>query len=582
MKDISKALTITKTSTAESGGATTEKGYEFTFVSDSKEIALLLFRNPGNQPELRLVLDVSVKEGDVFSFALKGMNLEGYYYLFEDKGQYVADPYARRIQSFAHESGNDTYFGRLGNSDYDWEEDSMEQIPAHEMILYKLHVRGFTMNQYSKVAHKGSFLGLQEKIPYLLDLGINVLELMPVYAFHTGMNGVNYWGYGEGFYFAPNSRYSSHPELDETRELKDLIKNLHKNGMEVILEMNFSENTHQSLILDCLRFWKKEYHIDGVHLLVSDRVRQEIGDNPYLKGLKLFYTHWETGWNNQNLYEYNDNFMNVTRRLLKGDENLLQDFANCLKKNEPHVKTVNYITLNNGFTLNDLFTYDRKHNEANGEGNKDGVDFNNSWNCGAEGPTRKKKINDLRLMLMKNAMAILLTAQGIPLLYSGDEFRNSQEGNNNAYCQDNELGWVDWNAKKHHAEFYQYVKALIAFRKEHKILHMEHELYMMDYRYKGYPDMSFHGSRPWYPELEHYNRHIGIMLCGAYAEENTDIFLAYNLHWEDHEIALPYLHGGTWSVVFDTSREEHRESSDPGKINVNRRSVIILVNEKNS
>lgn len=368
---------------------------------------------------------------------------------------------------------------------------------------------------------------------------------MPSYEFEEYAFNFNYWGYGKGFYFLPKAAYSScyGSCVDYTVEFKDMVKKFHKNGMEVYMEFNFTDEVDACMADDCIRYWKESYHIDGARVICNDRIRQVIADDPYLVDIKLFYEYWDDNFRNHNLLEYNEGFENVARKLLKGDEGQLKYFSECFKKNPVHGYTVNFVCDNNGFTLYDLVSYDRKHNEENGENNRDGKDYNNSWNCGEEGDTKNRKILAQRLRNRKNAMCFVLLSQGIPMIYAGDEFGNSQNGNNNAYCQDNETGWLDWSALRKNRKFYNFICTLINFRHNHKVLHIEKELVQSDYKYFGLPDISYHGSKAWYPEMEHYNRHLGILLCGRYAEENEDIYIGMNLHWESIYWLCPRFRG---------------------------------------
>jgi glycogen operon protein len=243
---------------------------------------------------------------------------------------------------------------------------------------------------------------------------------------------------------------------------------------------------------------------------------------------------------------------------------------------------INYITNYYGFTLNDLVSYEQKHNEANGENNTDGTDFNFSWNCGAEGASRKKSIKLLRLKQMKNAMTLVFTAQGTPLIYAGDEFGNSQYGNNNCYCQDNETGWVDWRGLAKNGDLFEYTKALIAFRKSHSILHLDEPLSMLDRYGCGYPDLSYHGNEAWKAQMEGYNHHMGIMYCCKVEGERECIYIAYNLHWESHMFALPSIGNCEWKAVLGTDDNnvivDDELNSD--YIDIKPRSISILVGKQ--
>ena len=455
------------------------------------------------------------------------------------------------------------------------------------MIIYKLHVRGYTKNRFSKVSDKGTFKALAAKIPYIKELGVTAVELMPAYEFVNSGANTNFWGYDGGFYMAPRGAYSASygKHGDYTYEFRDTIKQFHKNGIEVYMEMFFPHGTGSGYIDDCVRYWRREYHIDGVHLICDDNAAGIPADDVFLKGMKIFSTNWDNYGRNDDLYEYNNGFLESARRIIKGDEDQLQGFLYMMRKNTPGRPSVNYIASNDGFTLADVYSYDRKHNEANGENNRDGANYNLSWNCGVEGPTKRRKVVELRNLLMRNAITFVMCAQGIPLIYAGDEFGNSQGGNNNAYCQDNDTGWVDWNALNRNHRFYDFVRTMIDFRKHHACLHMADEAGLTDYKYYGLPDVSYHGVKAWYPELEHYSRQAGIMYCGQYAGDENNLYIAFNMHWEPHELALPNISGRSWQAVLTTGTEGLPDASQINEartVSVPARTIIILEDEKNS
>lgn len=567
-------------------------GWRFAYAASEDTVRLLLYSgageiDAGEEPALIVGLDGYYRGGEVYSFVLEGVDLDGFRYRY-DTGEgtaQTADPYARAVSKQLQNDGSVIYYGILCKDSFDWEGDVPPRIPLEELILYKLHVRGFTRNRFSKVRAKGTFQGVAQKADYFEELGINAVELMPAYEFvNTGVNE-NYWGYDSGFYFAPNSGYSASfgrgkDHAAYTAELKSMVKELHGRGIEVYMEFFFPRNIGAGMIDDCLRFWKSEYHIDGAHVICDERVRILLAEDVFLKDMKLFYSDWYGDCTGGRLLEYNEGFQGVARRLLKGDEDQLQSFLYAMRKNPQYAGTVNYVASNNGFTLADVYAYDRKHNEANGENNRDGVDYNFSWNCGVEGATKKRRVNELRLQLMKNAATFLLMAQGVPMIYAGDEFGNSQDGNNNAYCQDNELGWTDWGAYNRNRKFFGYVKMLIDFRKKHKILHMDREPFLVDYKYFGLPDVSYHGTKAWYPELEHYSRHAGILYCGQYAGDEENIYLAFNMHWEPHELALPSVPGRKWRYLFGTDAAFSLSGNDQRSVTLGARSLAVFTDEE--
>ena len=276
-------------------------------------------------------------------------------------------------------------------------------------------------------------------------------------------------------------------------------------------------------------------------------------------------------------------FMEDMRRFLKGDEGMLQAFEFRNRRNPAEYAVVNYMANTNGFTLMDAVSYDRKHNEKNGEENRDGSDYNYSWNCGAEGPTRKKKIVELRKQLIKNAYLLLFLSQGVPLLMAGDEFGNSQDGNNNAYCQDNAVSWLNWKLLETHKDQVEFVKRLIAFRKSHKMFHMDREPRIMDYKSCGRPDVSYHGENAWKPEFENFRRQFGILYWGAYAKkpdgtDDANFYVLYNMHWEPHMFGLPHLpKGAKWHVICSTADPDVEDLPSDGTGEVLKNQMMLAV-----
>ena len=319
-------------------------------------------------------------------------------------------------------------------------------------------------------------------------------------------------------------------------------------------------------VMECLKYYMLEYHVDGFILNPFVVSLEALNQDPLLKGIKLM--------------QKDDRFQNIMRRFLKGDEGMVWDVIWALKHHTKKDGKFNYITGHTGFTLHDLVSYDGKHNEANGEQNQDGPDYNYSWNCGIEGPSRKKNIVELRNKQVCNAFALLLTAQGMPCILAGDEFGNSQKGNNNVYCQDNETSWLDWNSWKRHEELYTYVKRLIAFRKKHPALHREKALLEQDKIGCGVPDVSYHGENAWQVPAEVPSRQLGVMYSGVDVEDVTCYF-AYNMHWNDHTYALPSLPKKKiwYRVLWDGQglQEDERRVEDQKKIEVEARSVVFLI-----
>lgn len=319
------------------------------------------------------------------------------------------------------------------------------------------------------------------------------------------------------------------------------------------------------MALRAVQFWKQNYHVDGFHILGKGAPLDLIMKDGLLAGTKIMAEGMDTAALYKNrrpgkrcFAEYNLGFLQDMRRFLKSDEDMVPAVQYRIRHNPDDHGVINYITCQDGFTLNDLVSYNYKHNEANGEGNNDGSSYNYSWNCGIEGPSRKQWIRQMRERQMRAAFAMMLFSQGVPMIYGGDEIGNSQEGNNNAYCQDNSIGWIDWRGLRKNASMLAFVKKAVALRKAHPVLHMSESMKEADYLGKGFPDMSFHGERAWFCNMENTSRMIGVMLCGAYAKlpdgsEDDFLYTGYNFHWETRNIALPNLpEGMEWKKVMDT------------------------------
>lgn len=511
-------------------------------VKEGKQCTLLLYKCGENVPMEKIPMKEEAGTGTVRCVMLSDLPAQACEYNYEIDGKIVTDPYAKGIAG--RERWNDQadftphqVRGKLPQKEeYPWEDDCPLRIPEEDVIAYSLHVRGFTRHSSSKVKKKGTFRGVMEKLPYLKELGINQIQCMPVYEFEERGRKVNYWGYGEGFFFAPKASYAA--DHDAQKELKELVKTCHREGIEVVLDFPFTAQTRFQIVEDCLRYYVMEYHIDGFLLNPYQVPVEFLRRDPVLSGTKLLIK--------------DESFQNTMRRFLKGDERMIACVAEQFRRKTSVSGSCNYITNHTGFTLEDLVSYDAKHNEANGEQNQDGPDYNYSWNCGVEGKTRKKQIVKLRQGQKRNAMFLLMTAQGTPCLLAGDEFGNSQGGNNNVYCQDNETGWVDWSRLEREKSFFHYVKELIAFRKKHGILHQKEALTGTDRSGSGIPDISYHGEAAWQIQQEASSRQLGILYSGSPKKE-SNCFLLYNMHWIAHSFALPALpKDQAWYQVMST------------------------------
>lgn len=565
------------------GVSRVQDGVQFAiYLPDRRKCYLKLYRTGEREPEYRIALTDQYRMGSVYFVllhladqaekrALADILTEEYEYLYEADGEELVDPYAAALSDrnkWGKRSGAGQTRGRICLREFVWEEDHPLRIPFSEMILYQLHVRGYTRHSSSKVVHPGTFDGLCEKVPYLKDLGVNGVLLLPPYEFQELQEGkINYWGYGasDTFYFAPKASYSSQPEQAD-QELKRTIKTLHRAGIEVLFDFYFLPGTNLTLMIDCLRYWILEYHVDGFRVNTEVMPAITLASDPILSGVKLLTEYWDPQMlhdagirHTENaLAEYNEGFMNDARRFLKSDEGQVEPFFRRFFRHPDDADVVNFITHVNGFTMMDLVSYDIKHNESNGERNTDGTEYNYSWNCGIEGKSRKKVIINQRMRQIRNAFFMLLCSQGTPMILAGDEFGNTQDGNNNPYCHDDTITWLNWRESKQGNEIREYVKRLIAFRREHPVLHQNRQLQMLDTLSCGVPDLSAHGVQTWRPDYSNYSRMLGILLSGKYVEQasgETDdsIYIIYNMYWETKSFDLPTLPDGSeWHVFLET------------------------------
>lgn len=563
-------------------------------LKEPEKTSLLLYRRGTDEVIREIPMADKHVMGNVYAVKVPGIDAGKYEYNYRVDTKVVQDPCAgviRGRKNFGEPVSNgDGHQIRCGFAfdPYDWKGDVPLRIPYEDAVMYGLHVRGFTMQANSRVRHKGTFRGVAEKAEYLKQLGINQVKLMPAYEFdeiqkrYAGMSmnyrevlenkaeKLNFWGYEKGWYFAPKESYAA--GNDPVKEMKDMVRELHRNGIEVLMEFYFTGGVTFRMAAECLSYWVTEYHIDGFHIVGNDELAKLLAKDSLFTGVKLLSEYFPEGeiYTNgkspryRNLAECNPGFMEDVRGLLKGDEKQLNAFTYRIRKNPACCGVINYMASHDGFTLTDMVTYNDRHNEENGEQNHDGPEKNVSWNCGVEGPTRRKKITELRNRQIKNAFLMLLLASGTPMIQAGDEFGNSQGGNNNPYCLDNETSWTDWKAARRNEELTAFVREVLAFRKRHRILHMPQELKIMDTLSCGYPDLSYHGNRAWYGEFENGNREIGVMYCGQYAGEDEFIYAAYNLHWDEHEFALPNLpEHMEWHMAIDSSVGVYPEGEEP-------------------
>ncbi len=656
-------------------------GVNFTIHSHgATSCELLLFRREIDEPFAILPFPEHYKVGNVYSMIVFKLHIEDFEYAYRldgpynpkkglifDKTKYLLDPYAKAVTGqsqwgVSHSRGQH-YKARVVKDDFDWGKCKQPLIAMDELIIYEMHVRGFTIHPSSGVKFPGTFDGLLEKLPYLKELGVNVVELMPIFEFdetmeareYNGKNLYNYWGYNTVSFFSPNTSYTASTEYNrEGNELKKLIKTFNENGIEVFLDVVFNHTAEgnekgpffsfkgvdnniyylltpegfyynfsgcgntlncnhpivQQMILECMRYWVITYHIDGFRFdLASILGRNEDGSpmkqppllqslafDPILGNVKLIAEAWDAGglyqvgsfpsWNRW--AEWNGKYRDDIRRFLKGDDGLATAAAHRISGSpdlyDPNIRganaSVNFITCHDGFTLYDLYSYNEKHNEANGWENTDGTSDNYSWNCGVEGDTDNIEIIHLRKRMIKNACVTLLCSRGTPMFLAGDEFCNTQFGNNNPYCQDNEISWLDWSLLEKNREIFEFFKYMIQLRKSHEII--RHKCASCSI---GFPDISYHGVTPWIEEFSYIDKYIGIMFAGKRIDQPEDdiIYLAINAYWEGLEITLPELPMGmSWYIVCNTYLEEQKKVRVGKTILAGERSVLVLIAQSNT
>lgn len=666
----------------EFGAVAIPGGVNFTIhTHGATSCELLLFHRKAEEPYAVIPFPESYRIGFCYSMIVFDLDIEEFEYAYRldgpydekkglrfDKNKILLDPYARAVtgqSQWGHvNNAQHGYRARVVQSNFDWGDQRHHSIPMEDLIIYELHVRGFTMDESSCVKHHGTFEGLREKIPYLKELGVNAVELMPIFEFDEMRDVrlidenelIDFWGYNPVSFFAPNTSYCSSMEYNrEGLELKTLIKDLHDNGIEVILDVVFNHTAEgnefgpcfsfkgfdnniyymltpdghyynfsgcgntlncnhpvvRDMILECLRYWVIEYRVDGFRFdLASILGRNDDGtplsQPPLLRSLafdsilgnvKLIAEAWDAGglyqvgsfpsW--KRWAEWNGRYRDDMRRFLKGDDFLAQTAAARITGSpdlyDPAYRggnaSINFLTCHDGFTLYDLYSYNQKHNEANGWGNTDGADDNNSWNCGVEGETDDPAILALRKRLMKNACAILLCSRGTPMFLSGDEFADTRYGNNNPYCQDNLISWLDWSLLKKNKDLFDFFQYMIRFRKDHPVIRKD-----LEPSYLGIPAMSTHGLTPDETNFSGDSHVVCVRFAGYNeATQKEDlVYLAVNSGWFPVTLTLPELpEHYKWKVAVNTGDPKcqffHKNSMPTveSKIFLGERSVIIFV-----
>lgn len=670
------------------GACVASNGVSFTINSHgTTRCTLLLFKPQAPKPYARIPFPDSYRIGDTYSMLVFDIKPDEFEYAFSFDGPYepakgllfneenvLLDPYSRAVTGQRKwgekpEGGKDfEYRARVVKSSFDWGNIKQLEQPFEDLVIYETHVRGYTKDKSSGVSAPGTFAGLKDKIPYLKDLGINAVELMPIFEFDEmesarvvdGVQLYNYWGYNTVSFFAPNTSYAFNEEHNhEGDELKSLIKALKENGIEVILDVVFNHTAEgnemgpcfsfkgidnnvyymltpdahyynfsgcgnvmncnhpvvRSFIIDCLRHWAIEYRVDGFRFdlasilgrdqngapMANPPILESLAFDPVLGKMKLIAEAWDAGglyqvgsfpsWNRW--AEWNGRYRDDMRSFLKGDDGMAGNAITRITgsrdlyspESRGHKASVNFMTCHDGFTLYDLYSYNEKHNEKNGWNNTDGDNNGHSWNCGAEGETDDPNVNGLRRRLIKNAFAALLCSRGPAMFFAGDEFCNTQFGNNNAYCQDNIISWLDWSRLEEFKEIHDFVRHMIQFRKEHPILRK-----MTKPSSCQFPEISVHNGTPFNASTDYKTKLIGIMYAGRNEEDTEDdiVFYCMNAYWEPLVMQLPVLPNGKhWHVDTNTNAEYFDGEDFTAKtellgvntIRVPARTTIILVAE---
>lgn len=583
--------------------------------ANTEKAGIVLFDKSSKKKLDEIILTDDYAIGRVYSVEISDIDIEKLCYLIKEDDQLYVDPYSTVIcgrDKWGDENGRKAseykVYSGIGNLEKPWK-DYEVYIEPKDMVMYKLHMRGFTAGMGMSSSRVGTYKGLLSKLGYLKELGITSVEIMPVYDFeelflerkmsispkgkitevceYTGKR--NYWGFGEASYFAPKAAYFGGSEK-AIAGFRDMVSTFHKNGLEIIMEMVFAATTSAEMIIDCLKYYVKYFHIDGFHLVGCTCPIERIANEPYLANTKIFYEYIpeeilcnEKG--RKHLFIYNDSFMNVTRQIENHMNGSMVQFANHMRRQNSAYGFVNYMANVNGFSLWDSFSYGEKHNFDNGEDNRDGTNNNYSFNYGIEGKTTNRTINANRFREMRNAFTALMLSQSVPLFVAADEAAATHLGNNNPYCQDNKVGYTVFSKTKSKEELTAFVKKLVEFRKNHKCLRAESPFLMNDYKHLGLPDMSFHGTEPWMMSIGEEQKALGVLYNGAYVKENEEVFVCYNYHYDSVNMALPLLAPGKrWRLCFNTADYDGDFSPKPihdqQTIDVPGNSISVLVGIK--
>jgi isoamylase len=648
------------------GATVLADGVNFAVPSTTaRRVWLVLLDKGTGEPVAEIPFPDDCRVGNVFTMLVRGLDPDtvDYGYRVQDHSiqapsPVLLDPYAKLLagrDGWGVRGGR--YRSRLVAEAFDWEGDRRPRIPPEELVIYELNLRGYTRDPSSTVDSPGTYAGLREKVPYLAELGVNCVELMPVAEFNesdnpylspdTGRPLLNSWGYNPIGFSAPKTSYAAdRAGSGPVRELKELVKALHRAGIEVILDVVFNhtgEGDHRgptlsfrgldnatyylltrdgyyynfsgtgntlncnqpvtrTFIRDCLRYWAVEYHIDGFRFdlasvlsrgqdgapMANPPLLEALAHDPVLAGCKLIAEAWDAGGLYQvgsfpaygRWMEWNGRYRDTVRRFLVGRENTVGDLATRivgspdLYNGRGTIASVNYVTCHDGFTLMDWASYDQRHNEPNGEGNRDGSDVNDSWNCGWEGPTDNPDVLGLRRRQLRNAILLLLTSHGVPMLLGGDEMGRTQRGNNNAYPHDSEISWVNWDLAAENADLVEFTRRCIAFRKAHPVLRRPWHPHGMPVVGAPYPPVSWHGTEPWQPDWSVGSRLLGVLLHESSVGDPTtvdgadlsdSIYLAVNSGPSTLDVRPPEAPPGmAWHVFANTAIESPHDAHDVG------------------
>jgi isoamylase len=678
-------------------GATIDKekhGVNFAIYSQyAKEVFLLLFNTPDGEPTDIIKIENKTRnvwhtfihdleKGQLYAYIVRGDYKPEHGLRFNEK-KLLIDPYAKALTHKVNNREN-LLLGYDINSplkdmwkddrenykivpksividddEFNWEGDKHLDTPLDKLIIYEIHLKGFTAHKTSKVKSSGTYSGFIEKIPHLKELGINAVELLPIHEFYVedfllNKGLTNYWGYNTVSFFAPELSYSNTNPFNpkdkglnggQVNEFKKLVLELHKAGIEVILDVVYNhtsegnelgptfclkgidnptyyclsgDNNHPGrfyknftgcgnslnisnphvirFVMDSLRYWAEQMHVDGFRFDLASVLGREdglyektaslydaISQDPVLNKIKLIAEPWDIATYQVGNFpidwsEWNGKFRDTIRRFGKGDGGQIKELGWRITGSadlygddgRSAYNSINFVTCHDGFTLNDLVSYDYKHNEANKENNDDGANDNNSWNCGVEGETKDENINNLRRQIIKNHILYLLFSCGTPMILGGDEILRSQKGNNNSYCQDNEISWLNWDDKTKNIDIYEFFKKTIAFTKKYSILQQRKFLTGTDHNHNQIPDIQWFGLNLDSPEWDNYeNRTLCYMLDGT--EEKSDVgeyflFIILNADFRMRNIMLPDLpNGRKWHRAIDTSISSGEDFLDLGK-----------------